>query len=695
MRFKKIKLSNIRSYQDQEINFPDGSLLLSGDIGCGKTSILMAIEYALFGLQPGQKGNALLRNNENIGEVSLELEVDGHTALIERKLKRTPKGVSNEYAAVTIDGIKNESSVTEIKSKIVSLLGYPPEFVKKNNILYRYTVHTAQEQMKEIILEDPETRVNILRHVFGVDKYRIIKDNLVVLLADLKTDSKILMGEISELDKDKENLKLRKNTIQSLEEKIAKKREELQAITKKRQEVDLEISVIEKGLEERRVYEQEIEKTKIHLSTKREILLNFLREEEESQRMISNSSELFNEKSFNEILGSIKSGTEELDQLNLKNAGLLAKCSQHEQEIQDIFSKKERIFKIEICPTCLQDVSEYHKHNILNETETKLSSIKKQLELLIIERKMLLESIGTKKKQLKDLEDTRWKMGLLRAKQEHLEHAKKKIIEISRQKESISKDQELLANHLENLKEKLSKYSPLEAKFRAKESDLHKVVAEERLAEISLAESMRELQLSTKEVSLLEEKIAQKEQSKLRLYKLNELCDWLSSQFLKLIEITERNVLLRLRKEFSSLFRKWFLMLVPENSLDSQIDENFTPIILQGETEMDYSYLSGGERTAVALAYRLALNQTINSVLSRIRTNGLIILDEPTDGFSEAQITRIRDILEDLNAEQLIIVSHEQKIEGFVDNVIKVTKENEVSSIEEVLTQKASSVNTV
>jgi exonuclease SbcC len=74
--------------------------------------------------------------------------------------------------------------------------------------------------------------------------------------------------------------------------------------------------------------------------------------------------------------------------------------------------------------------------------------------------------------------------------------------------------------------------------------------------------------------------------------------------------------------------------------------------------------------------------------MSKIRTRGLIILDEPTDGFSEAQINKIRDILQELDAEQLIIVSHEQKIESFVDNVIKVTKEADTSSIEEILTQK-------
>ena len=45
--------------------------------------------------------------------------------------------------------------------------------------------------------------------------------------------------------------------------------------------------------------------------------------------------------------------------------------------------------------------------------------------------------------------------------------------------------------------------------------------------------------------------------------------------------------------------------------------------------ELDYEFLSGGERTAIALAYRLSLNQVINSVLSRLKTGNLIILDEP------------------------------------------------------------------
>jgi exonuclease SbcC len=152
MMLQKIKLKNIRSYQECEIEFPQGSFLLSGDIGSGKTTILLAIEYALFGLQPGQRGSALLRNNTDFGEVSLEFEIDGHSIILERKLKRSQNAINNDYSAISIDGNKLELSATELKTRVISLLGYPSEFVKKNNLLYRYTVYTPQEHMKQVIL---------------------------------------------------------------------------------------------------------------------------------------------------------------------------------------------------------------------------------------------------------------------------------------------------------------------------------------------------------------------------------------------------------------------------------------------------------------------------------------------------------------------------------------------------------------
>ena len=61
MKLRKIGIQNIRSYENAELEFPEGKVLLSGDIGSGKSSILLAVEFALFGLQRGVGGSSLLR----------------------------------------------------------------------------------------------------------------------------------------------------------------------------------------------------------------------------------------------------------------------------------------------------------------------------------------------------------------------------------------------------------------------------------------------------------------------------------------------------------------------------------------------------------------------------------------------------------------------------------------------------------
>ena len=62
-----------------------------------------------------------------------------------------------------------------------------------------------------------------------------------------------------------------------------------------------------------------------------------------------------------------------------------------------------------------------------------------------------------------------------------------------------------------------------------------------------------------------------------------------------------------------------------------------------------------------------------------IKTKDLIILDEPTYGFSRDQLKNVRNVFQYLNASQIIVVSHEPEVEGFVDYVIHIEKKNNVS----------------
>ena len=95
MLIKKIKLKNIRSYIGEEIEFDKGITLLSGDIGSGKSTILLAIDFALFGIRRGElSGPALLRNGCNEGYVNLNLELNNKDIFIKRTLKKSSLGIN-------------------------------------------------------------------------------------------------------------------------------------------------------------------------------------------------------------------------------------------------------------------------------------------------------------------------------------------------------------------------------------------------------------------------------------------------------------------------------------------------------------------------------------------------------------------------------------------------------------------------
>ena len=369
MRLRKLIVRNIRSYREQEINFPDGEVLLAGDIGSGKTSLLLAIEYALFGLQPGQKGSALLRNNANEGEVMLSIEVEGKEIIIERKLKRSSKGVTNDYAAVVIDGEREESSLTEIKTLVLEQIGYPSEYIKKNNLLYRYTVFTPQESMKQIILEDPETRLNIIRHIFGIDKYKRIKENADIALSYIKEDVKLIQGEIKKLDEERQTLNERKQSLLNISSRIKEKEEVLQIKIEELNKIEDTKKELDEKIQQKRNFEKEIEKTNILLRAKLDSLSLFKKDVLELQNLISEEIK-FDSNEYENLLNNIKNKKDYLETLNSDYFEINSQLAALEKNKESNLQQKDRIFRLEICPTCLQNVSEKHKHTLINTVQS-------------------------------------------------------------------------------------------------------------------------------------------------------------------------------------------------------------------------------------------------------------------------------------------------------------------------------------
>ena len=71
--------------------------MLAGDIGSGKSSILLGIEFALFGLKKGEiSSDSLLRHGAKEGSVELNFEISGKDVRVRRSLKRGKDDIKQE-----------------------------------------------------------------------------------------------------------------------------------------------------------------------------------------------------------------------------------------------------------------------------------------------------------------------------------------------------------------------------------------------------------------------------------------------------------------------------------------------------------------------------------------------------------------------------------------------------------------------
>ncbi len=682
MKIHKIILHNIRSYQYQEINFPVGTVLLSGEVGSGKSSILLGLDFALFGIQSGVlPGGSLLRNGTMNGYVEIIFEINYALVKVRRTLKRHGNSVVQDSGYIDVNGQRDDLSPIEIKNRVLNLLNYPEELVTKSkNLIYRYTVYTPQEEMKQILLGDQEYRLETLRRVFGIDKYKRIKDNVQIFIGYLKALRRELAGKTSDLQ---EKISLRKDLEASIAEigsninKVDSRIEQFKILLGNK---DHDIKVIEENIKEFIDMEKQFGLTLIELNNKKEHKEKNIHEieltlkklddlERETVEVIDVDFGKINEKE-----GQLKSLQKTLYEINAKAGGLRGAITSSE----DI---KNTISSLDICPLCKQKVNSQHVEEVISRETRKIKEAQEMLQLFEVElqknerdMKTLIEGIEALKRHNFLRETYLLKKMIIEEKREFLQRL---IIE----NKNLDKEIGMLHKNKESLQERMGKFKNVRDRFEILRNERKRVHDDYLLVELEKARLETELSGHKKRLSELNNEINSKENTHRELLHWTRIQDWLSDYFVPLVEVIEKKTMLKIHHDFDSLFRHWFQMLIGNELISVRLDEGFTPLIEQNGYFIDYTFLSGGEKTAAALAYRLALNQVINKLVESIATKDLLILDEPTDGFSDMQLDRMRDVFRDLNVDQLLLVSHESKVESFVDHVIKITKKEHVSGV--------------
>lgn len=675
MLFECLELTNIRSHVDTVVDFPRGLVLLAGDIGAGKSSVLQAIEFALFGIRRGDvAGEGLLRHGEKDGSVTLTFSLAGKRVVVHRALKRTKDSVRQDSGFLEVDGSREELTAREIKARVLELLGYPDELITKSKgFVYRYTVYAPQEEMKQIVYESAANRLDVLRSVFDVEKYKRVAENSSLVAKQLRDQARFFEGQVEDLSE-------LVDEREELVEQRAEVEEQLAQVKKKEAQASEHVQkVLEAGEALEEAHEADVKRREQlrAAQARSQALTKQLEELRVRQRRVTGLLE--------QEVEPVADPSETRKKLRLlreksQSAATQArtKIQSLKQDVESVQTEVSRVAELDVCPKCRQPVGEDHKHDIKSSAQERLEELTssiEQYEARLKKAKNNLDKLREREALLVKREEA---YAQFVKYQQRVEAARERVEEFSEQEASLEERLVASREEVSSLSESSfdkQAYADHKREVEAAREALQQV----REQRVALSERMSSFDARKQR---LEKRIQAKKQSKQTLALIRSREQWLKRVFDQAVSTVERYVMSSIHKEFSAKFTEWFMQLLEDDGLYAELDASFAPVLTQDGYDVDLRSLSGGERQSVALAYRLALNNVVNAVVKSLRTSDVLVLDEPTDGFSDAQLDRVRDVLSQLPCDQVLLVSHEQKMQSFVDSVVRVEKRGGVSVVE-------------
>jgi exonuclease SbcC len=685
LKLESMKLENIRSHVKTVVQFGDGFNCLVGGLGQGKSTVLYAFDFVLFGDPLGRSYDYLLREDAEEGTVTAVFVQNGRTYKLQRALQRKGKGISQDIDQLKfyrdgrlVAGTKNDAVAEELKA----LTG-----LDKN--IFREVVWVRQEHLKELLDITPRQRQTKLDKLFGLSDYNVAWSELHQFEREYETEKNVL-----ERDADVTRIsKLEADYISAVEEFSAVTSQLKDAKEKgaKAESVLEEANANLEGLEELRKTTDALQRKEVQIQTNIANIQNRSRElaeqtETGKRRLDEQEKQLkqmeTQEKSHRNVLqetglGEDKTLEDLRDYLGAVEEQLRVIGGEQEATKREIGTSLNRISSLiaeNKCPTCLQTLTGDYKKSLLeNIQEEKADRTNKlaELEKKHTKLKSLHSTVNNAFSNLQQLipriKDIK---GQIAEKHESLS-------KLSTEAEAAQKQEKKLQKQLDETREEIAKFDVTELESARKQQKNafteHLNAKHER---DSLEQRKADLALRVDELKERLDNAQKKIERKEKIGKLLGILDRIRAAY--------RNIQPKLRSEFikylQSTVQQMLDSLVGDvgPTLNVKIDETYSPFVSSEEGyEREVSNLSGGERTLLAFAYRIGIGQLI----MQSRTgHGLymLLLDEPTEslGREDGSVERLAEAVSRLKAiEQIIAVTHNEAFAEKAEHVIRIEKE--------------------
>lgn len=511
----KVRLKNWKSHADSELEFAAGTNGLVGIVGSGKTSILDAICFALFGTFPTLQTRKLKLEDvimkkpeqKTSAEVEVLFSLGGNSysvkRMIEKKRGTSYSEVRENGRVLESPGTKNVTAIVEKKLKVNYELFSKAIYSEQNAIDYFLTLGKGQRMKKidELLVIDrfETVRANAVKLTNRSVERKLARQSSIEQLDVSETQSAIteLKKSITELEKGKvalssklEQSSRKKAEVESEAAELKKIKENLEKL--KRDDSGLEsaikttlemVSSIEKSLKEisgdtNTSSMQDMIETH---SKKIEDMNNFLRSNQEEYQklqagMVTSKTNIdflqkekierlqreFEEKitirtEFEHLRDKTGENVEEqISNQQIALQRLIGEMEATKARVSDLHGQMDKISSVEgVCPLCDTSLSEERKKIILTEKQRELAELKVKIEKAGADKTITEEKIKTLMDAARKLDEMLLAIANLDSIKDDLEKSRKLFIEHSQSAEALSKQLESLKREMDIVRKEL------------------------------------------------------------------------------------------------------------------------------------------------------------------------------------------------------------------------------------------------
>jgi exonuclease SbcC len=693
---KDIRLQDFIAHKDTKLEFCKGITVFVGHNGSGKSSIIDAITFALFGEHTrGKSKRNLVRRGANQSMVQMHLTLNSREFQIVRGLsgtgaqsfsqltlvsegnkvvnkllaggERKQFGESTKKEAENVLGLDYEkmrvAAVVQQGELVKIVEGQPKEFKELLNGLIGITrLDSAYETMRQVIIEFREK----LRDETGYTDEEIPKVEKLIdekeqgqklaesLLAEYEAEKRLLEDKRGQLEKEIEMLEpmsLQAKDLQNRERQL------IRYVNEKRSQIDSEISRIEKVVRESRGSLQ-ILKDKDEI----EMRLRMVKAEVEEIELQMQGNE--------GLAGKLRGFVECASKIKVTDDGKCPVCNSPVSSINQMFDIKH--IQAEIGKV----TNEKSKLQV-----AKVNLKKEELQLSEANKKIAAAEKLLSSNSIKSVADVEHIEADLIKKKNDLAKLPKEILKIENPLNfAIDEMSKTLAEDIAKTRENIKNFSP--ARYNNAKEEKSGIVRKLEDANQKIGAYRHTIESATKEIDSARQAIGQLRQAAEFAKTLDKIRSMIFNRD-GMVGMSLRSWALQVISRKASEYASLFNIGISRIELAEKARE--IAITCYGrQGEIDLNSLSGGEKVAVALALRFGIAYMMGS-----NKLDFVILDEPTTHLDEERRKALVKIISEAFREgtgplaQLIIITHDSEIfeDSEVDRVFRFAMTPEGSHV--------------